>query len=324
MFVHSSPRGLVGLFVSVLLAICGCHLAAAAELSISGSPRTSVYADAWYVFTPDVAGADGDDLTFTIINKPSWAGFVSRRGELWGRPGPDDVGTYWGIRIRVSDGTRATELPSFPIKVSAAGSTNLAPKIADTPSTSADGGGSSNSSPTISGAPRTSVTAGKWYKFLPTANDPNGDSLTFSIANLPRWAGFVPSRGELWGRPGAGDVGTYDNIRISVSDGISSRSLPAFRIAVTPSGSESGSATLSWQPPTRNEDGSPLTDLAGYVVYWGTASGQYSHSVKLNNPGLTRYVVNDLGRGTHYFATKAFNSSGIQSTYSAEARKTIR
>jgi hypothetical protein len=99
--------------------------------------------------------------------------------------------------------------------------------------------------------------------------------------------------------------------------------LPAFSIVVTSSGSESGAATLSWQPPTRNENGSPLTNLAGYVVSWGTAPGQYSHSVTLKNPGLTTYVVGDLGRGTHYFATKAFNSSGMQSRYSAEVRKTI-
>jgi hypothetical protein len=305
MFERLGPCGLVGLSLSVLLAICGCDLAAAAAPTISGSPRTSVYADTWYVFTPAVADADGDELTFSIVNKPSWAGFVSRRGELWGRPGPGDVGTYWGIRIRVSDGTTTTELPSFRISVTGSGS------------------GSSNSPPTISGTPRTSVTADTWYKFAPTASDANGDTLTFSIANRPSWAGFVPRRGELWGRPGPGDVGTYNNIRISVSDGSSSRSLPAFALAVTSPGSESGSATLSWQAPTRNDDGSPLGDLAGYIVYWGTSSGQYSRSVTLNNPGLTRYVVEDLGRGTHYFATKSFNSLGTQSAYSAEVRKTI-
>jgi hypothetical protein len=190
-------------------------------------------------------------------------------------------------------------------------------------SVAGSGGGSSNSPPTISGTPRTSVTADTWYKFVPSARDANGDTLTFSIANRPSWAGFVSRRGELWGRPGPGDVGTYNNIRISVSDGSSSRSLQAFTLAVTSPGSESGSATLSWQAPTRNDDGSPLDDLAGYIVYWGTSSGQYSRSVTLNNPGLTRYVVEDLGRGTHYFAMKVFNSLGTQSTYSAEVRKTI-
>ena len=33
--------------------------------------------------------------------------------------------------------------------------------------------------------------------------------------------------------------------------------------------------TLMWETPTTNVDGSPLTDLAGFKVYWGTVSGTY-------------------------------------------------
>jgi len=34
-----------------------------------------------------------------------------------------------------------------------------------------------------------------------------------------------------------------------------------------------GSALLSWNAPSTNEDGTPLTDLAGYKIYYGTATG---------------------------------------------------
>ena len=53
-----------------------------------------------------------------------------------------------------------------------------------------------------------------------------------------------------------------------------------------------GEISLSWTAPTQNEDGSPLTDLAGYKIYYGQASGQYDASEDLNSPGLTSYVLN--------------------------------
>jgi hypothetical protein len=84
-----------------------------------------------------------------------------------------------------------------------------------------------------------------------------------------------------------------------------------------------GSATVSWTPPTTNTDGSPLTNLAGYRVYWGTSPGSYSSSVTLNNPGLTSYVVGNLPPGTYYFVATALSSSGAESAFSAAASKTI-
>jgi hypothetical protein len=86
----------------------------------------------------------------------------------------------------------------------------------------------------------------------------------------------------------------------------------------------SGSATLSWTPPTQNTDGSALTNLAGYRVYWGPAVGNYTSSVTLNTAGVTSYVVESLAPGTYYFAVSAVNAGGVESTLSNSASKTIR
>src|SRR3990172_13172687 len=51
----------------------------------------------------------------------------------------------------------------------------------------------------------------------------------------------------------------------------------------------SGQAVLTWTPPTTNADGTPLTDLAGYKVYYGTASGNYSTVIDAAN--VTSYTV---------------------------------
>lgn len=85
-----------------------------------------------------------------------------------------------------------------------------------------------------------------------------------------------------------------------------------------------GSVTLYWQPPTQNADGSPLLDLAGYNIYVGTSTGNYEYwEIRLDNPGLTAYVVDNLQPGTYYFAATAFNSSGIESTLSGEIVRTL-
>ena len=84
-----------------------------------------------------------------------------------------------------------------------------------------------------------------------------------------------------------------------------------------------GTALISWTPPTENTDGSPLTDLAGYKIYYGTTPGNYGIPITINNPGLSSYLVENLASSNWYFVMAAFNSSGIESSYSAEVSKTI-
>ena len=70
-----------------------------------------------------------------------------------------------------------------------------------------------------------------------------------------------------------------------------------------------GSTTLSWQPPTTYDDGTPL-QITGYRIYWGATEGHYPHSVTLDNPGLTRYVVEELEPATWYFVATALSADG--------------
>jgi hypothetical protein len=80
-----------------------------------------------------------------------------------------------------------------------------------------------------------------------------------------------------------------------------------------------GSVTLTWEPPTENADGTPLMDLSGYNIYVGTQSDSYDfREIRLENPGLTAYVVENLPPGSYYFAATAFNSAGVESSFSGE------
>jgi len=84
-----------------------------------------------------------------------------------------------------------------------------------------------------------------------------------------------------------------------------------------------GSAPLTWTAPQQNTDGTTLTDLAGYKIYWGTSPGTYPNSVTLNGTELTSYVVENLVPGTYYFVATALNSEGVESRFSSEATGTI-
>jgi hypothetical protein len=178
-----------------------------------------------------------------------------------------------------------------------------------------------NAAPTISGTPAANVVAGQAYSFQPAANDPNGDQLTFSVANLPGWATFDATTGRVSGTPTAAQVGAYSNITVSVSDGTANTALAAFSITVTDVAS--GAATLSWTPPTQNSDGSALTNLAGFQVRYGRTASNLDQSVSLDNPSINRYVVENLSAGTWYFAVVAVNSAGATSTLSNTSNKTI-
>lgn len=187
------------------------------------------------------------------------------------------------------------------------------PQVADS--------GPSNSPPTIAGAPTPEVVVGHPYSFAPTTSDPEGDDLTFTITNKPNWANFDPATGALTGIPTAADARLYSGIVIAVSDGASAASLAPFDINVVQIAA--GSATISWTPPTTSEDGSALTDLAGYKLYYGTSPGTYPNVTVISNPGLSSYVVGNLAPATYYFVLTAFDNAGNESEHSNVASKTI-
>jgi len=85
----------------------------------------------------------------------------------------------------------------------------------------------------------------------------------------------------------------------------------------------SGFATLSWDPPVTDADGTPVSDLAGYKIYYGTSSSNYSQNIDVGN--VTTYTINNLTEGmTYYFAATAYDAARNESTESNEVSKTIQ
>jgi hypothetical protein len=87
----------------------------------------------------------------------------------------------------------------------------------------------------------------------------------------------------------------------------------------------SGTANATWVAPTQNTDGTPLTNLAGYKLYYAnsTAGVPTATPIVINDKLATAYSISGLAAGSWYFGAKAFNTSGTDSDMSAVATKTI-
>ena len=79
-------------------------------------------------------------------------------------------------------------------------------------------------------------------------------------------------------------------------------------------------ATLSWDRPFLNADGTPLTDLAGFKIYLGTLPGNFSSVADVGN--VATYTFNALTPATYYFVVTAYDSTGNESVPSVQTSKT--
>jgi len=269
-----------------------------ATLGIAGSPPTAATVGKSYSFTPSLSDPSKVAVRFVVWNKPAWTSFSTSTGQLTGTPAAANVGTTPSITILVTDGVDTAELKPFSIKVSGA-------------ATNAD-------VPVISGTPATSVAAGSTYKFQPTAKDPDGKTLSFSVKNKPDWAAFSVSSGLLDGTPTTSQTGTYSNIVISASNGQNSSNLPAFSVVVSKAAStaSTGSATVDWTPPSANTNGTKLTDLAGFRIYYGTSQGNLSQMVQVASATKTSTTISSLAAGVWYFSGVAYTTAGTESARS--------
>lgn len=189
-------------------------------------------------------------------------------------------------------------------------------------------GAGANSAPTISGSPVTQANIDSAYAMAPQATDADGDTLAFSIQNKPDWAQFNTATGQLSGTPRA--AGTTSNIVITVSDGKATASMTAFAITV---GSGSSSAptvvpsgpgvALSWDVPTRTVTGETLQNLSGYRIHFGTNQNALVNSIEVASAGQNSFTVQNLPRGTYYFAVRAFTASGEESKLSNIISRTV-
>ena len=265
---------------------------------ISGQPITSIDEDTLYSFTPSASDPDGDSLQFSITNLPIWASFDTSTGTISGTPIEGQSGNYNNIVITVSDGELESALPAFNISVNAV-----------------------NDAPVISGQPITSIDEDTLYSFIPSASDPDGDSLQFSITNLPIWASFDTSTGTISGTPIEGQSGNYNNIVITVSDGELESALPAFNISVnavndapvifgTPTNEIKQGENYSFTPTVEDVDSDTFSFSISNLPAWlnfDTSTGRLSGTPDITDVGNYENIVISVSDGSLQASLEAFS-----------------
>jgi hypothetical protein len=197
-----------------------------------------------------------------------------------------------GSSSRNDDAVAAAEAPAGQSQTSA-------------PTGSASDGGSG------SGAPSVSLTAS-----AVEINEGGSVNLSWSAANADTctasggWSGSLGTSGSR--NVGPLSVGTTFSLSCTGPGG---SALEMLSVAVI------GPVELSWLAPEENVDGSTLTDLAGYRIYFGTSSRNYSDRVDLLDPGATAHTLT-LASGDYYVAMTALDAEGNESGYSNEVVKT--
>ncbi len=182
-----------------------------------------------------------------------------------------------------------------------------------------------NRLPLLSGTPTSNaVLTGSLYDFQPSARDPDGDTLVFSIVNPPAWINFNVDTGRLWGTPSEADVGTTADIIISVSDGNQKQSLPPFFIAVNlntpsntvpsiegiPSNRVDENNFYSFQPIASDLDNDTLAYSISNKPIWArfnTASGKLSGTPSNRDIGTTSNIVISVNDGSVPVSLAAFS-----------------
>jgi Fibronectin type III domain len=132
-----------------------------------------------------------------------------------------------------------------------------------------------------------------------------------------------PRVGMIDRTPGTGTTPSQGATPTTPTSGTGGGSTPPVQPGIPPVNITNGTATLDWTPPTQNSDGSTLSNLAGYTVYYGTSPDQLTQSVKLTNPGLTAYTVSNLSPGKWYFSVTSYSSTGVESIRSGVVSTTI-
>jgi VCBS repeat-containing protein len=261
--------------------------------TINGTPAITIAEDSAYAFTPTAADVDaGAVLTYSIVNKPTWATFSTTTGALTGTPVNANVGTTNGIVISVSDGIApAVNLAAFNLAVT-----------------------NTNDAPTITGTPATTIAEDAAYSFIPTAVDVDaGAVLTYAIVNKPTWATFSTTTGALTGTPVNANVGNTNGIVISVSDGIAPAvNLAAFNLAVT---NTNDAPTITGTPATTIAEDSAYSfiptaadvDTGAVLTYsivnkpawatFSTSTGALTGTPINNNVGTTTGIVISVSDG---------------------------
>jgi len=260
-------------------------------LEISGEPNTSVIENEFYQYIPSIKNVVGSPLTFSIINKPSWATFNENNGKLSGTPGFADNGVYSDILISVSDGVNFTAISPFSINVK-----NI------------------NRAPTIKGQTFT-LLEDNTLEFFVSASDPDVDTLNWSIVSVPKngqlaFINFAEQRISYTPNP---DYFGTDFFTLKVTDASGGYAQAQFTININsvndiPIANPDAVSAINGESQSiyvlNNDYGLGDSALTNTLVTLEIASPPSQGAASINSDGSISYLANDNAASTDSFIYK--------------------
>jgi len=172
------------------------------------TPFTSATTEQSYYYNAQALDPDSDSLIFDMpAGKPEGMAIDSVKGIIAWTPKINQIGSH-DIVLRVSDGQGGIDLQCFQIIVSNA-----------------------NSIPVIISEPLRTATEGIRYAYSVTAQDADGDILSYSLAISPNGMTIDPSSGHINWIPDVSQVGLHQ-VDIVATDGKGGQALQSFEITV--------------------------------------------------------------------------------------------
>ncbi|MCX6746512.1 MAG: putative Ig domain-containing protein [Candidatus Pacearchaeota archaeon] len=167
---------------------------------ITSVPISQVNEGASYYYDVAATDADGDVLTYSLTEKPSWLSINSVTGVISGTAPLVSADTNFDIEVEVSDGTNVdTQYYTLKVKDSYVPPTNHAP--------------------VITSVPISQVNEGASYYYDVAATDSDGDALTYSLIINPPWLSINPTTGVISGTAPLVSANTEYGVTVRVSDG---------------------------------------------------------------------------------------------------------
>lgn len=167
---------------------------------ITSTPITQVNEGQAYRYQVTATDADGDILTYSLTENPSWLSINSQTGAITGTAPSVNADTQYNVVVRVSDGTDFAK-QSFTVIVK-----NVPIPPANKP-------------PVITSTPITRVNEGQAYNYQVVAEDPDNSSLIYTLTQAPSWLS-ISNIGLIMGAAPQVNSDTPYSVTVRVSDGI--------------------------------------------------------------------------------------------------------
>ena len=167
---------------------------------ITSNPITSVDENTAYHYQVTATDTDGDSLTYSLVQAPSWLTINSNTGLISGTAPMVNINTNYNIRVQVSDGID-TDTQTYTLTVE---NTII----------------QSNNAPIITSNPITSVNENTFYTYDVNAVDVNRDVITYSLTQSPNWLTINSNTGLISGTAPIISADTNYTMTIQASDGI--------------------------------------------------------------------------------------------------------